>query len=140
MALLVPPACVSDHAVEDDVVPSPGAVQPDGGSLANVAAAVACDRLKSARSGAATKLGCDTPKDECPGLLLLAGSTPCDEYTGGSVSACEGWIGGYEKCSDFSTKPCVVTPVSGSCHAPAVPDAAPVHDAGATPKDAASKG
>jgi len=112
VALILTEGCVSDHTLEDNVIPSVGATQPDGGASGAVAAAAACDRMKTARSGAATKLGCDAPKDECPALLLLAGSVVCDEFTGGSIAACEAAIGRYGKCSDFDTKPCVVTPIS----------------------------
>lgn len=136
-ALLVAEGCVSDHTVEDTVTPSIGATQPDGGSSGPVGAPAACDRIKSARSAARAKLGCDAPKDECPNLLLLAGSIPCDDFTGGSIAACEAAIGAYGKCSDFDTKPCVVTPVSTSCHAPAAPEAGahPSGDGGVKPSD-----
>ena len=138
--LFVVAACVSDHTVEDDVVPKPGAVQPEGGASPNVRAATACEKIKNARSAAATKLGCDAPKDECPALLFLAGSTPCDEYVGGSIDACAAKISSYVTCTDFDTKPCVVTPIAASCHAPAAPEAAPPHDGGAiSPHDGASK-
>ncbi len=141
VALLVVEGCVSDHALEDDVEPSVGVIQPEGGSSEPVAASAACERIESARSGAAAKLGCDTPEDSCPALLLLAGSIPCDDFTGGSIAACEAAIGAYRKCSDFDTKPCVVTPVSTSCHAPAAPDAAahPSRDGGTKPKDGGTK-
>jgi hypothetical protein len=126
-------ACVSEHTVEDDVRPAPGAVQPDGGGGASVPVAAACERLVTARSDTASKLGCDLPKADCPGYLLVAGSVPCDEFTGGSVGACEARISAYEKCADFSAKPCVVTPVQASCKKPLVPEAGP-KDAGAPPK------
>jgi len=141
VVLSLAPACVSDPTVQNDVVPRPGATQPDGSSAPNLGAAAACDKIKTARSAAATKLGCDAPKGECPGLLLVAGSVPCDEYTGGSVGACESMIQSYATCSDFDTKPCVVTPVEGSCHTPVAPEAGPPpSDAGVKPsQDAGGK-
>jgi len=119
--------CVSDHTVEADVPSSPGAVQPGGATGDKVAAADACLRIKNARAKAAASLGCDDPGDQCPEYLYVAGSTPCDQYTGSSLDACEAVIGKYESCDDFSTRPCIVTAVAGSCRVPTPPK---VRDAG----------
>lgn len=129
--------CVSDHTVEADVPARPGIVQPDGGGAAKLTAAVACERIKSARASTATKLGCDEPTDECPKYLFVAGTTPCAEYVGGSVAACVAVIERYAACKDFSEKACVVAPVAGTCRPPATPDAGSgTHDSGGARKDA----
>src|SRR5689334_18596221 len=131
-------ACVSDPPVEDTVPSQPGLTQPDGAAGAALTAAVACEKLKTARKGAADKLGCDAPADQCPNFLFLGGSVPCDQYAEGSVNACVAAIGDYRACSDFSDKPCAVSAVRSSCKKPVPPEAGkPVHD-GATvrPKEA----
>lgn len=122
LAPAVVAACVSDHAVENDVRASPGLVQPDGSSGASVTADVACEKIAKARAAAADKLGCDAPSDVCPSYLFVGGSIPCGEFVGGSIDACVAWIGAYERCSDFGAKPCVVTPVGSSCREPQVPE------------------
>jgi hypothetical protein len=133
--------CISDHALENDVPASPGIVQPDGSSGAKLAAAEACQRIKTARASAATKLGCDDRGDQCPGFLFIAGSMPCAEYTEGSVDACVAVIAGYASCKDFSEKACVVTPVGASCTKPAAPEGGSKrHDSGGSADAAASGG
>jgi hypothetical protein len=134
-------ACVSDHDVEDYVPASTGLVQPDGKAGGAIAAAEACERLKTARSSAAAKLGCDDPNDSCPSYLLVLGSIACSEFEEGPVAACEAVIDRYERCSDFDTKPCVVTPSAPSCVEAAPPDAAKApKDAGTSTVDANSGG
>jgi len=133
--------CVSDHTVEADVQANRGIVQPGEGGGTKLAAADACGRIKSARTAAATKLGCDDPGDVCPNYLLVAGSVPCAEYAEGSVDACVAVIERYKSCNDLSAKACVVTPVSASCAKPAAPDAGgEPRDSGGTPKEAAPEG
>jgi hypothetical protein len=136
LSLWLAGGCISDHTVESDVPAAPGIVQPETNGMTQFTATEACGRIKEARAAVATKLGCDDPADRCPDYLRLAGSVPCDQYVASTVDACEQVIEKYVSCSDFSTKPCVVTPIAGSCKKPVAPEAggAP-RDSGKTLKD-----
>ncbi|HEX7669472.1 MAG TPA: hypothetical protein VF395_07815 [Polyangiaceae bacterium] len=131
-AIFVAPACVSDPSVEDDVPARSGAHQPAASGDDPVPAAAACERVLVAEKAARDSLDCKprTPAPTCPIYLSIAGTRPCDSYEGSTVSVCEAEIAKYTTCSDFDTRPCVVTAVASTCHAPAVPEAGPRGDAG----------
>jgi hypothetical protein len=139
------PACVSDPSVENDVPARSGAHQPGVTGQGTLPAVEACNQLVQAEQAGREKLRCKAPADKplCPLHLAVAGALPCDSYEQSTVSACVAEIGQYAACDDFDTKPCIVTAVASSCHAPVAreagpggnPDAAPRADGG--PPDAA---
>jgi hypothetical protein len=130
--------CVTDPEVEDDVIPPTGATQPAGGGV-TVTAEAACQALAEAETTARDRLGCEERTISCPGHVYLAGATPCAEYDEASVEACTDAMAGYRACSDFGTRPCIVTLVADSCTPPALPDAGP-GDAEAGAPDAGPEG
>lgn len=112
-------ACVSDPKVEDYAPPSAGAHQPSGDGVATLSATEACTQLVSAETASRAKLACTaSPSEQCPAHLAVAGALPCGLYDASTVAACVSEIGKYAACSDFDTKPCIVTAVVSSCHAP----------------------
>lgn len=112
-------ACVSDPKVEDYAPPSAGAHQPSGDGVATLSVAEACTRLVNAETTTRQKLACTaSPSPQCPAHLAVAGALPCGLYDASTVTACVSEIGKYAACSDFDTKPCIVTAVVSSCHAP----------------------
>ncbi|HVU05381.1 MAG TPA: hypothetical protein VHE30_26720 [Polyangiaceae bacterium] len=138
---LVVSACVQDNKVEDYVTPVGGAVQPglDGGGA--VAAASACSDLTAALKKKRDDLRCDAPADDtlaCPGYVAVGGSLPCDTYVESSVKSCVDRIGAYASCDDFSTKACVITAVTASCHPQTTPEGGPPDASGpdSSPPDA----
>jgi hypothetical protein len=128
--------CVQDPQVENETVPPVGIEQPGPGS-STIGADSACTELVDAETAARAKLGCpdSVVSLACPDHLFLAGSQPCDEYDEASVEACVQALGAYGHCSDFDRKPCVVTVIATSCHAPRVAEGGAVDaaaDAGPT--------
>ena len=139
LSCAAPTACVSDPNIENDVPAEPGAKQPsaDGGATLNFGAA--CSELADAEKAERSKLGCKVVTRACPAYVAVAGALPCDLYVESTVAACVAAIRHYGACSDFDTKPCVVTAVASSCHAPVVTDAGSdasnPHPDGSTPTD-----
>lgn len=115
--------CVSDPVVEDDVPAPEGAVQPESTSSRVVSAIEACDTLMAAEDETRQRLACALPdaRPDCPAYLRVAGALPCDDVREDTVEACVAIVGGYTACSDFDTRPCIVTVEEASCREPAPP-------------------
>lgn len=122
-------ACSDEVGTGDNQPAPPGAIQPDAsGGVLNEAEA--CQMLLAAIQDRASTppLDCDVSELTCPELIRTAGSQACLQFDEGSVTACVGVVESYELCTDFETKPCIVTALPGTMSAGCTP---PMPDAGA---------
>ncbi len=78
----------------------------------------ACENLRGAIEGTATKLGCIVTVQACPNLVRALGGEACSSYDEGTIDGCATYYAESSSCDELATRrdDCVYeTAGSGTC-------------------------